>query len=489
MLFSGRAQGAAYFATAHHAIGSARADAQRSFDEGLTLYYAYAPQDAVARFRNAANADARSAMAHYGMALAYGPNINEPYDLEQAARARAELERAHALSAQASVENRALIAALDLRYAATTETAIAPAQLTYARAMDALAETYDRDADVQALAADAWLDTQPWGYWEHGKALGHTLRILALLDRALAIDPDHIGANHFKIHALEESDRPGDALQSGRRLAAMSLAPGCEHLVHMPAHVDVRTGHWDDAIRASEEAIAHFHAYLARAHAAGHEGYLRHDTGMLLYAGIMAGDYDRALAIARRVSRENAQFAGAEFAVYERYERWSEILALPLRAVGALSRSARGEAFAVLGKREEAQRIADALAADVKRRPSDGTARIEQLLVASRIAEAAGEQQRAIRNLEAAVVAQDEMGYMEPPAFPFPVRERLGELLLGLGRIAEARRVFAADLVRTPGNTRSIAGITAIDAGPPLPVPSSASADPSPIASASPAPP
>jgi tetratricopeptide (TPR) repeat protein len=450
-----------------HAIATTRPAAQRAFDEGLTYYYAYAPQDAVLRFVAAEKADPQSAMAHYGAALAYGPNINEEYDLANAAKARAELVRAHALAGGARAEERGLIAALDARYTPTTQAQIGPAQTAYATAMDALANAYPRDADAQTLAADAWMDTQPWGYWENGKPLGHTLRIIELLDRALAIDPQNIGANHFLIHAYEESDTPGKALEAGRRLAAMNLAPACEHLVHMPSHVEVRTGHWADAIRANEAALAHFREYLAGPHASGHEGYVYHDAAMLLYAAVMAGDYPQALAIAQRVAREQpAYFADATLEVDEAYEKWPEIAASPASLGGAYAQSARGEADAALGKLPAARTIAAALAAAAEAHGDDKAYRIRALLVAAKIAEATGDEATALADLEKAVAVQDAMGYMEPPGFVFPVRERLGETLLGLGRTGEARRVFDADLVRTPGNPRSLAGLSAIAATP-----------------------
>jgi hypothetical protein len=452
---------------AHHPIATARPAAQRAFDEGLTYYYAYAPQDAVGRFLAAAKADPASAMAHYGAALAYGPNINESYDLANAAKARAELARAHALASGASAEERALIAALDARYTPVTSAQIGAAQTAYAAAMDAVANAYPRDADAQTLAADAWMDAQPWGYWEDGKPLGRTLRIIALLGRALAIDPRHIGANHFLIHAYEESDTPGEALDAGRRLTAMNLAPACEHLVHMPSHVEVRTGHWAEAIAASEAALAHFRAYLAGPHASGHEGYIYHDTGMLLYAAVMAGAYPHALAIAQRVAREQPDvFPDAVSEVNEAYEKWPEIAASAPEARGGYAQSARGEADAVLGKLAAARAIGATLNAAAAAHPDEKAYRIRALLVAAKIAEASGDEATAIADLEKAVAAQDAMGYMEPPGFVFPVRERLGEALLGLGRTADARRVFDADLVRTPGNPRSLAGLTAIAATP-----------------------
>jgi hypothetical protein len=441
---------------AHHAISSTDPDAQRLFDEALTLLYAFDPQDAVTRFREAAKADPQSAMAQWGIALAYGPNINESYNLAGARSARLALERAKALAPTAAPEERAYIAALAERYRATRKGDIDRSQQRYSAAMRDLVTRYPDDLDAAALYAESLMDLQPWDLWDpSGKPAGDEKKIQAMLESVLARDPQHILANHLYIHVMEAAPQYDAALPSADRLAAMNFEPAAEHLVHMPSHIYLRDGQYAKAIAANDDALAHFAAWKTGPHDPQHGGYVYHDAAMKFAAELMAGRLKESLATAR-----SAEFDAGDTAVIEtnlRFHRWSSLLAITGKPTSQLHAYARALAFAATGN------LAAARAARTAFEPfaSDDRGRIERVLIDAAIARASGVVATAIADLEDAVKRQDALGYDEPPHFYYPVRETLGALYLKAGHAADAKRTFEADLQRNGGNPRSLFGLAA----------------------------
>ena len=430
------------FVRAHRTVATQNADAQASFDDGLTLLYAFNPEAARRSFERAAKLDPALAMAQWGIALSYGPNINTDYDAVKAHLGHTAILRAEALDGSAQSVERALIEAAAKRYAFDRPGDADRSARAYADAMRTVATAYSADDDVQTLTAEAELDVTPWGYWSpDGKPGPETLDIIARLKTVLARDPLHVGANHFLIHAVEESPHPEDGLDAAQRLAAMHFEPAAEHLTHMPAHIFAHVGDYDAAGLANERAVASLKAYLADG-AADHGGYLGHDCLFGVYAFMMAGEYARAKALASTCDNR----AEADEVDY-RFRHWSTLQTSSLDLE-------RGAADVAVGNLEDAQRRLHSLT-----RVTDDRGKISVLLLTARIDAARGERAGEISALQTAVAVQDAFGYREPPQWWFPVRETLGGALFRAGKYAEAERVFRTDLVKNPQNPRSLFGL------------------------------
>ncbi len=433
----------------HHAVSTRSPAAQAAFDEGVTLLAAFNPGEAIRRFQTAAHDDPKLAMSYWGIALAYGPNINTDYSLSDAAQARGALAHAHRLAGNASEEERALITALDHRYAVRTTKDIDPAQHAYADAMAAVVKRYPNDDDVAAWYAESLMDLQPWDSWSpDGKPIGETPHIAEMLAGIMAHDPNHILANHLYIHIIEASPHPQDGLPSADRLHAMHFEPAAEHLVHMPAHIYDRVGDYQSAIAASDDAIAHFHTYLAHPRAPGHDGYLYHDASVLITAQMSAGMYHAAMTTAQ--SEPLVDDTTPALRVEERFHKWSPILNGTGPAPDAY---AKALAYAETGDADRAAVWYAKLAA------GDDQQKLARTIVQAEIAGARHDTANAIALLQQAVTQQDALGYGEPPEWYFPVREALGARLVEAGRFDEARRVFDTELQRDPGNPRALFGL------------------------------
>ena len=233
-----------------HPVSTRNATAQAYFDQGLKLVFAFNHEAAIRSFERAFELDPKLAMAQWGIALALGPNINKPMDPQAHKLAWAALQKAIALEKYASPAERDYIDALSKRYSGNPDADLGPLQLAYAKAMKDVVRRHPRDDDAAVLYAESLMDLDPWKYWTaDGKPAEGTLEIVAVLERVLKRDPDHIGANHYYIHALEASPHPEKAIRSARRLE--TLAPSAGHLVHMPAHVYIRTGNYLKAAAAN----------------------------------------------------------------------------------------------------------------------------------------------------------------------------------------------------------------------------------------------
>lgn len=462
--------------------------AQRYFDQGLRLYYAFNHAESIRAFEEAARRDPNCAMCQWGAALAWGPNINLPMDSAGGVAAWHALQRAVAVQERASEVERGLIQALSHRYVAAPPSDRATLDSAYSRAMVELAARFPEDAEVATLAAEAIMVLSPWQYWERdGSARPGTQDVLRHLDRALAAMPEHPGANHFYIHAVEAVD-PQRALPMAERLAG--LMPGAGHLVHMPGHIYVRVGRYLDAIRANEHAV-HADETFIRDHnpAVGvyTVGYYPHNYDFLAFAASMIGRMRQSLDAADRMAAlvpremlglpgftvlQNHMSRGLQFRV--RFALWEEILQTPapegdVPYALAIWHYATGRALAALGDVS----AADAALAGLREaasHPSLTDAGVEfngavALLaiaadvLAGHIAAARGDFNLAIALLSDAVEKEDDLIYGEPPEWSVPVRQELGNVLLDAGRAAEAEVRFREDLARFPVNGWSLAGL------------------------------
>jgi tetratricopeptide (TPR) repeat protein len=470
--------------THQRAVATKSPQARRYFNQGLNFLYAFNHDEAIRAFTQAAEIDPSCAMAHWGVAIANGPHINNPaVDEVHAKAAWQALERARA--AQSSGVERALIDALAKRYADPQPADRKPLDTAYAEAMRAVWKAHPTDADVGALFAEALMDLRPWDLWTaDGKPQPETPEIVATLEQVMQVDAKHPLANHLYIHAVEASPNPGKADAAADRLR--DLAPALGHLVHMPSHIDVRRGRWSEAAVANEKAIAADAKYREVVPQQGfYRLYMVHNRHMLAWAQIMRGQREKALATMRDAVngippewiKENAAlidgFIAMPLEVQLRFGQWAEVLAqeeypeyLPLSR--ALRHAARGIALAATGKIKDARKEQIAFEqgrSAVKPEATFGNNAASAILdVAQRLLE--GEiliQEKRIEvgiaALRDAVKAEDALRYDEPPDWIMPVRHALGAALLKAGRPDEAEVVYREDLARLPENGWSLWGL------------------------------
>jgi len=296
------------------AITTQKPEAQAYFDQGLRLAYGFNHAEARRAFRQAQRLDPTCAMCFWGEAYVLGPNINVPMEASANAPALAALERAQALAAHASPKEQALIAALAKRYSADPQADRAALDKAWADALGEVAQRFPDDTEIAVLHAEAMMDTQPWDYWTDGgrQAKGRANEIVAELERAMAKNPDHPGAIHLYIHAVEASDRPERAEAGADRLAA--LMPGAGHIVHMPSHIYYRVGRYRDALAANKAAVATDEAYIDAHKPSGPYplAYYPHNLHFLVAAAHAAGDGKTALDAAAKLRKVvSAEMANA----------------------------------------------------------------------------------------------------------------------------------------------------------------------------------
>lgn len=469
-----------------HPVSTSNAEAQQFFDQGLALIYAFNHDEAARSFRRASELDPQLAMAYWGIALAVGPNYNEAtVDAERVKAASEAVQKAASLVAAASERERDYIAALAKRFSSDPQPDYKKLALAYRDAMRELYRRHPDDLDAATLYADSLMTLRPWQLWtKDGQPTEGTEEIVAVLEEVLSRQPDHIGANHLYIHAVEASKTPQRALPSAARLE--KLAPQAGHLVHMPAHVYIRTGDYAAAARSNEEAAAVDRAYIK---ATGVQGdyplmYYNHNLHFLVESYNRMGKFSEAQRAARQLA-DNARphakampmienFVAAPLFVMLRFEQWGEILREPepdraLASTHAIWRFARGVAFAVTGKPGEAQKEREHLAAEAKQIPADvnfgmlnsasSVLKIAGHSLDARIAWAKGERTHSIQAWRSAVAAWDALNYAEPPDWYYPVRESLGAALLMSGDAASAENAFRDDLRENPRNARSLFGL------------------------------
>jgi tetratricopeptide (TPR) repeat protein len=472
----------------HYAITTGTPQAQRYFDQGLRLYYAFNHQEAIRAFEEAARLDPTCAMCPWGTALALGPNINAPMDAKAANAAYAAIRKAVQLAAHASPSERALIHALATRYAEAPPEDRTSLDRAYAKALREVVRRYPNDLEARTLYAEALMDLSPWDYWTRdGKPRENTRELLAQLEHVMKANPNHPGANHFYIHAVE-AVRPELAVTAAERLAG--LMPGAGHIVHMPGHIYVRVGRYADAIKANEHAIHADETYIRDQNPAVGmyvAGYYPHNYDFLAFAASMIGRQEQAISAAEKIAAlvapDMLRAPGMTFTQHHltrhlqmkvRFERWGEILAADapdpdLKHARAMWHYARGRAYAANGtiSAAEAELAGLRAARDDKSLESQrlefNTSRqildIAAEVLGGYIAQAKGDTTTAVRHLRNAAQLEDKLVYGEPPEWSVPVRQDLGRVLVKAGRYAEAERVFKEDLKRFPKNTWSLEGL------------------------------
>ncbi len=461
--------------------------AKEYVSQGFRFLYGFHYGEALRAFQQAAKLDPDCGMAWWGIATANGPHINDPTVSGEHNRAALDaLRRAQQVSdpSEPPVE-KALVQAELKRYADPPPADRHALDAAYADAMREVWKEFPKDPDVGALFAESLMDLRPWNQWTlDGTPQPGTQEVLATLDAVLALDPLHPLGNHLTIHALEASPHPEMALVAADRLR--TLMPGLAHMVHMPSHIDVRLGHWHEAILANERAIAADRAFMKSNAVRGNYGmYMAHDYHMLTFAALMCGQRKRATeAIDEMLTRLpeswKAQYAPVADGLFSmplevrmRFGRWDDVLAAPqlpkmFPVARTLQHYARGVAYAAKKQLNEA-RAEQGLFADARKAlpadasyslgPASAVLDVAEHVLAGEILYQAGSRDEGIAELRKGVDAEDALSYDEPPDWIQPVRHALGAALMTSARHSDAERVYRDDLTRHPENGWSLYGL------------------------------
>jgi len=469
----------------HHPVSTKNSQAQQFFDQGLKLVFGFNHDEARKSFQRAAELDPKLAMAWWGVSLTLGPNYNLPVDLEREKAGYDAAQRAVALKPNASESERAYIDAVAVRYSNDPKADLHQLDVIYKDAMSKLAARYPDDLDAVTLYAESAMNLNPWKLWTaDGKPAEGTEEIVRVLESVLKRDPNHLGANHYYIHAVEASPHPERALPSAARLE--KLAPAEGHLAHMPAHIYARVGDHFASAHCNRAAIAADKKFLGETQEQGvyRMLYYSHNLHFLAYASCMNGNFAEAKDAAAKLVANVAPgvkampmlegFLPTPIVVLFAFERWNDLLKLPAPDVSfvttnAVWHSLRGIAFANTGKTAEAEKEQKQFREVAGKIPPEqmydmlnnvgAVFKIHENLQAAEIDRSRHDDKAAIDLLKQSVAAEDALNYSEPPPWYPPVRPILGRVLLEDKDFAEAEKVFRADLEKHPRNARALAGL------------------------------
>jgi tetratricopeptide (TPR) repeat protein len=469
-------------------ITTANERAQTYFNQGLRLAYAFNHGEAQRAFRKAQKLDPDCAMCFWGEALVLGPNINLPMQEDAVAPAYAAAQKAKSLAGKTSPREQALINALAVRYGTDPKAARAPLDAAYAGEMAKVAKQFADDNDIATFYAEAVMDLSPWDYWKKGgkEPNPQSAPIVPTLERVLARNPNHPGAIHYYIHAVEASDRPKRAEPYADRLR--NAIPGAGHLVHMPSHIYYRVGRYLDALKDNKAAVQVDEKYLADTNApmgVYRMGYYPHNVHFVMASAQMAGDGPTVIAAAEKLGKlipdEAAKgiamvqpVKAAPYFAHAQFSTPEAILALPdpgdaIPYVKGLWLYARGVALAAKQDFAGATAAAEAiekleLNSDFKllkesNVPAQEVLRIARTVIMARVAQGKGDKSAAVSRFEEAAALQEALPYTEPPYWYYPIRQSLAAALLQAGRYAEAKQQFELALRRSPSNGWSYYGL------------------------------
>jgi tetratricopeptide (TPR) repeat protein len=480
----------------HHPIATRNPQAQRFFDQGLVLGFGFNHDEAARSFRQAMELDPEAAMPCWGLAWALGPryalaaltpgsDIFLDIDVQRERSAAEAIQRALRLSTHAPRNERRYIESLAQRYSVDPHASRKNLLSSYKQAMSSLTRAYPDDLDAAVLYAESLMELRPWQLWKaDGTPEPGTLEAVGVLEGVLGRNPNHPGANHYYIHAVEGSPNPERALPSAERL--MTLVPGAGHLLHMPAHIYFQTGDYESLAITNQRGADVDRDYIARTNATGIYPlmFYPHNLHFVAVARAAQGRYNEAKVAAEKLAAAVAptvqQMAMAEawlaqpLFVQLRFHRWNEILAEPspkpeFRTLTALWHFARAVAFVQTGKQTNARREADLFESARSGIPPEAlyvngnnTARnVLQVAAAALSAQLAPDLKASVELWKKAAQAEDELIYDEPPPWYYPVRESLGAALLRSGQPVEAEAIFREDLKKNKRNGRSLFGLLA----------------------------
>ena len=472
----------------HHMPITASPEAQAFFDQGVKLVFGFNHAEAIRSFREAARLDPDCAMCWWGVAFALGSNINLAMPDDAVIPAWMALQNARALAPKVSPREQAWIAVLAQRYAETPKADRATLNVAFAQAMGDLAKAYPDDLDAQTFWAEAMMDTQPWDYWEaDGKnPKGNAAKIVGTLEGVISKAPNHPGALHLYIHAVEASTTPERAEVAADRL--LVLMPNAGHVVHMPSHIYYRIGRYADSAAANEKAALVDEAYILACKVQGYypAGYYGHNIHFLWTSAEMEGRYQVALNASRRLIKAvDAPNLAKQMSIAElynftpvvtllRFGKYREVLAEPAPdrmfvLDTAMWRYARAFAHANTGDLKAARADRAALArlgtADFKRYNTFGVPAPAMIAIAltsvdGEIARLSGDKTGAITSFREAMRLERALPYTEPAYWHRPVAHLLGAALLEAGQAAEAEAVYRDSLEHYRRDGWALKGLT-----------------------------
>lgn len=473
------------FGKIRHPVKASNPQAQRLFEQAMALDYGFNHSQAEQCFRRAAELDPKMAMAYWGIALVLGTNYNLPVDDQREKLAYENVQKALALSANGPRNERDYIEALAKRYTDQPNPDYERLEAAYHDAMREVYQRYPDDLDAATLFAESGMNLHPWKLYDRdGKPAPGTEEIVAVLESVLKREPTHLGANHFFIHAVEASMHPEAALPSAQRLAG--LAPASGHLVHMPAHIYIRTGDHESGAKTNVAAVRVDDAYFAMAHPQGVYPlmYYTHNLHFIAAENAFLGNYTASLQAAKRAQEHVAPhtkemgmldfFYSLPLQIMVRFHRWDEIMAVPqpdasqpvttvawhyARALAAANTSKLDLARTELAAMRAAAPAMAKIVINATGRDSEVIPQIMAERVEASLANAQRQTDAAIEHLQSAVSLEDTLDYDEPPHWLTPSRESLGAAFLAAGEAPQAEAVFREDLKRNPRNPRSLFGL------------------------------
>lgn len=467
------------------AVTTSSEDSQYFFNQGLRLTYGFNHSEALRSFKEAVRLDPNNAMAYWGWALVLGPNLNLPMQSAVAEQAFQAVQQAMALRHAVSARERQYIEALAVRYAPVAPLDRSSLDASYANKMADLASELSDDLDAATLYTAALMNLSPWNYWKKdGQPLANTQKILDTLASVIARNPNHPGALHYHIHAVEAA-HPKLAELSADLL--LPLMPGAGHMVHMPSHIYMRVGRYADAYESNRLASGADSSYIAQCNAQGIYplNYYPHNLHFLVWAAMFQGRGEAAMEGARKVqSKIPVDMHGNAFGAFEtflsqplyvmvRFGYWQQVLKEPAPVKSnefmvGVWHYARGMAFSNLGKVKQAEQELtklDGLRGELSAEYTIGFGsasrllHVAALLLGGDIAANAKDFDDAISRLARAARIEDSLLYNEPPDWYFPTRHVLGAVLLQAGYAAEAEVVYWQDLKKNPKNGFSLFGL------------------------------
>lgn len=470
----------------HHPVTTSSPDAQRYFDQGVRLIYAFNHDEAARAFKEAVRLDPNCAMAYWGIALTLGPNYNLPVDAERDRAAYEALQKALALAPKVSEAERAYIEALAKRHASDPKADRKTLDIAYADAMREVTKRFPDDLDAATLFAEAMMNLRPWELWTmDGQPAPGTEEIVSTLESVLQRNPEHPGAIHYYIHAVEASTQPERAEPFADRLG--KLMPAAGHLVHMPSHIYIRTGRYHDAAEVNAKAAAIDAAYIEKYDIQGayRMMYYPHNIHFFWAAATLEGRSKEALRAAKDFAAKLPAEMVRQMPMVEgfvptylfalvRFGKWQDVLKQPAPPADfqystGMWHYARGLAYVATKRLNKAatehQKLTEIAAAtppeaQVMMNSAAALLQVATNVLGGELAAKRGNMNEAVQLLEEAVRQQDALRYEEPPAWYYPVRQSLGAVLLSAKRATEAEAVYREDLRRNPENGWSLYGLT-----------------------------
>ncbi len=462
---------------------------QRLFNQGLNLSYGFNHAEAARAFRGAIKADPTAPLNYWGLALVLGPNINAQMDPSSLGEVYNAVQSAMANRKNGQIWEKALVEAIAIRYPDSTTTDRAIFDANYAEAMGKVYAQFPNNVDIAALYAEALMDVHPWDLYNHeGEPKEWTPEIVDLLTVILKKWPEHPGANHFYIHAIEGSNTPERGIPNADMLT--DLVPGSGHLVHMPSHIYIRTGRYHQGSIANEKAIVADSIYLANCQTQGMYPILLypHNIHFLAATSALEGRGDRSIEaswqLAKRVDTALMKdpewvtlqhFYAIPYFVMVKFGQWNRILDIPaipqdLYYPKAIQQYARGMSYANIDDLESAEAALSSFKKLKQEESIQGqlifglNLMTDVLEIAERVLTAEiygrkGKVDQAIALLYEAIDIEDHLIYNEPPDWFFSVRHNLGALLMESGKYAEAEEVYKKDLINLPENGWALNGL------------------------------